>query len=65
MKNKTWIIVMVERGFPSELILCENQTQALRRARRESVKLNEDYDSLGVFCVDISKKKVEQLPIRC
>ena len=63
MKTKTWIIVLVERGFPSEVIVCENQSQTLSRARRESLKLNKDYDSLGVFCVDINNKKVEQFAI--
>jgi hypothetical protein len=65
IKTKIWIVVIVERGFPAELIVCEDHAKALRRGRRESMKLNQDYDSIGIFCIDISKKRVEQLAFDC
>lgn len=60
MKTKTWIVVKVERGFPAGLIVCKDKKDALRQGRREFIKQNKDYDSLGIFCVDFGKEKVEQ-----
>ena len=63
MKTKSWIVVRVERGFPAAIMVCEDEVQALKLERCEARKLNPDYDSLGVFCVDLQKTKVEQFAV--
>lgn len=63
MKNKSWIVVKVERGFPTTIMVCEGKDQAVKLERRESGKINRDYDSLGIFFVDLQKIKVRQLAI--
>ncbi|MEO7298926.1 MAG: hypothetical protein ABI042_10175 [Verrucomicrobiota bacterium] len=65
MKNKTWIVVKVERGFPTTLRVCKDEAQASKLERREAKKLNPDYDSLGIFCVDLQKTEVAQLAVDC
>jgi hypothetical protein len=65
MKNKSWIVVKVERGFPTTLTVCENEDQAMKLERREARKINPDYDSLGIFHVDLRKTKAKQLAIDC
>ena len=65
MKNKCWIVVKVERGFPRTLTVCESEDHAIKLERRKAGKINPDYDSLGIFCVDLQKTKVEQLAIDC
>lgn len=60
MKTKSWIVVKVERGFPATLTICEDKDEAIKLERRENRKLNPDYDSLGIFYVDLRKSNVEQ-----
>jgi len=64
MKTKTWLVVKVERGFPAAITVCENEAAAFQLQERIEQRMNPDYDSAGVFCIDL-KKKLKQDVVYC
>ena len=50
-KQKVWIAVKVERGFPVEVKAYRSKASAIRRELLWRKIMNFDYDDTGVFAV--------------
>ncbi len=51
-KNKIWVAVRIERGYPAEVKAYSKLSQAELQARVWRKTMNPDYDETGVLVLD-------------